>query len=118
MVCDFVHKFGLTINSPADQYRRIDHMLEEVSEYREAYNNKDAEGMLDALCDLIYVVLGTAAMNGFNRIDEAFNRVHTTNMMKKRIVNRYSSGIKFGIVKPTGWVPPHLKDLVCFPIVR
>lgn len=55
---------------------------EELQEYREAAHNCDLVGMLDALADLTYVVLGTAVEHGFVRFDEAFDEVHRSNMSK------------------------------------
>lgn len=88
-------------------------MQEELDEYHDAYKKKDLEGQLDALVDLVYVVLGTAYIQGLD-FNEAFRRVHEANMKKKRVENIEDSKRKssFDVVKPEGWEPPDLGDLV------
>ena len=75
-----------------------------------AYN---LEHMLDALVDLVYVALGTAHLHGFD-FDEAWRRVHEANMKKQRAERRADSKrkSKFDVVKPPGWRPPRMQDLV------
>lgn len=62
---------------------RLRLMLEELSELTIALHESDRIGSLDAICDLMYVVLGTAVAMGFGPIlDEAFREVHRSNMTK------------------------------------
>ena len=94
---------------------------------------------LDALVDLQYVLLGTAHLMGFNtdakivkqvqetpdempkpwsfvvnRFEEAWDRVQKANMTKVRTKNPADSKRKseYDVVKPEGWEPPQLHDLV------
>jgi predicted HAD superfamily Cof-like phosphohydrolase len=92
---------------------RIDFMEEELVEYIEASHSGNLEKQLDALVDLVYVALGTAHMQGFD-FNEAFKRVHEANMKKIRATNAESSKRKsaFDVIKPPGWSPPDLSDLV------
>lgn len=68
---------------------------------------------LDALVDTVYVALGNAHLHGFD-FREAFRRVHAANMAKVRAARPEDSvrGTAFDVVKPPGWAPPDLKDLV------
>lgn len=67
---------------------------------------------LDAVIDLLYITLGNAYLQGFTEkeLSEAWHRVHAANMQKVRGPSKRSD--KFDIVKPPGWQPPKLDDLV------
>lgn len=63
---------------------RYDLIKEELEELREAFNKKDKVEVLDALCDLMYVVEGTVLEFGMQNIfSKAFNEVHDSNMSKE-----------------------------------
>lgn len=83
---------------------------EELIEHQKAREEGDAAKELDALVDLVYVALGYAVMRGFD-FDEAWNRVHAANMRKVSGVPsaRHATA---DVVKPPGWTPPDLSDLV------
>lgn len=68
---------------------------------------------LDALVDLVYVALGTSYLHGFD-FREAWRRVHAANMTKVRALRAGDStrGSIYDVVKPQGFVPPDLSDLV------
>lgn len=76
---------------------------------------RDLEKQLDSLVDLNYVSDGTAYLHGFD-FDEAYERVHNANMKKVRVDSETLEGSvrksKFDVVKPEGWLPASLKDLV------
>lgn len=121
---------------------RINFMLEELREYAEAtgyvydnvekkfvlneYAKLDLEKAFDGLLDLQYVLSGTVRLHGFhtppagqvgneNRFDEGFFRVHWANMEKvraKRDGSDSKRGSAFDIVKPEGWMPAILEDLL------
>lgn len=89
---------------------------------RSAYESDLAEA-LDGLVDLAYVLFGTIHLHGFNRIfGEAWYRVHQANMGKVRANSDGTNSKRrspLDIVKPEGWEPPYIKDLVRgFPINR
>jgi len=115
MIKEFHEKFGLEYNGPPRRLPlelenfRIEFMQEEVNEYDSAFLVEQ----LDALVDLVYVAMGTAYLHGFD-FDEAFRRVHEANMKKKRSVGTILSGrgSAYDVVKPEGWEPPFLDDLV------
>ena len=104
---------------------RIKFMREELQEYEEAVSysptfdvingNFDAELAFDALIDLVYVALGTAYLHRFP-FNEGWDRVQAANMKKVRasgdddpLSKRKHSK---DVVKPPGWVPPVLIDLL------
>ena len=64
-------------------YLRMHLILEETAELMNAFVNHDELGAFDALCDLIYVTAGTAAV--FNMpLSEGFEEVHRSNMTKEK----------------------------------
>lgn len=118
---DFHEKFELP---PADEPKLLDQdlqdfrirfMQEELDEYREAVAEGNTEKAFDALIDLVYVAVGTAYISRFP-FAEGWRRVHAANMAKIR-VSRTPEGVterggKWDVVKPMGWTPPDLSDLV------
>lgn len=56
---------------------------EEVSELMKGLAGQDEEQILDALCDLLYVVVGTAVVYDLP-LGEGFLEVHTSNMTKEK----------------------------------
>lgn len=73
------------------------------------------EDQLDALVDMVYVIIGTAYLHGYRwRWQEAWDRVHRANMAKVRAASAGDSkrGSTFDVVKPPGWEKPTHKDLV------
>jgi len=92
---------------------RLDMVQEEVNEAHQAYANKDADGVVDALIDAIVFAIGT--LDAFE-VDayEAWARVHEANMAKE-------PGVKPGrpnpygfpdLIKPEGWKAPTHEDNV------
>jgi predicted HAD superfamily Cof-like phosphohydrolase len=92
---------------------RTKFMQEELDEYSSARSDSNLAGQLDALVDILYVAIGTAYQHGFD-LAEAWRRVHEANMQKVRVQKFQDStrGSLFDVVKPPGWVPPNLEDLV------
>ncbi len=120
MMQEFHEKFGLCYQGQPRQLPvdllgfRVNFMHEESTEYIQACFKKDLEKQLDALVDLIYVAAGTAYLQGFD-LDEAFKRVHAANMRKVKAQRDEEStrgNATFDVVKPSGWLPPDLSDLV------
>lgn len=118
-VRQFQLKFGLEYAGPPRVLPmdltafRVGFLHEEFKEYCEASDDGDTERMLDALVDLVYVALGTAYQHGFD-FNEAWRRVHVANMAKVRVERASDSkrGSTYDVVKPPGWKPPDLSDLV------
>lgn len=89
--------------------------LEESTELVLAIDRGELDEQLDALVDLLYVLIGTAVQLGVDRVlAEAFWRVHQANMKKVLVPSRLESkrDSAWDIVKPEGWSKPDLSDLV------
>jgi predicted HAD superfamily Cof-like phosphohydrolase len=80
---------------------------------------RNLEVQFDSLIDLVYVALGTAYLHGTD-FPEGWYRVHTANMKKVRVAKPEDSTrkSKFDVVKPRGWEPPDLSDLVASPAAK
>lgn len=119
MVSEFHQKFELEPTKgpdfPTEEIWKLKnrHMQEELDEIRATAINGDLEEYLDGLVDLVYVALGAAYLAGLP-FNEAFKRVHEANMKKVRAKSPEDSkrGSTYDIVKPPGWTPPVLSDLV------
>jgi predicted HAD superfamily Cof-like phosphohydrolase len=65
------------------QELRVNLLLEELEEYRVANTKGDITEVLDAIGDMLYIVLGTAVQHGMqNIVEEAFRVIHSSNMSK------------------------------------
>lgn len=138
-IADFHVKYGLPYSGkarvlPPELHNfRIKFMREEIDEHEEVqtflydettkpaeYRDQGVileglEKQLDALVDEMYVLLGTAYLQGmFSSFEEAWRRVHHANMQKVRATNAVDSarGSTFDVIKPAGWTPPSHKDLL------
>lgn len=83
---------------PDVELLRIRLMHEELYEYILALQEEQpAEKVADALCDLLYVVVGTAVAHGMGpMLDKMFREVHRSNMTKdfRPIGNGEKGGFK------------------------
>lgn len=113
---DFRVKFH---DEETDEYREEQETLVEAfdrEDHREIVNSLELQ--LDALCDAVWVLLGTADLQFGKRIFyEAWKRVVKANMAKVLATedpNAKDSGrdVKYDIRKPSGWTPPDHRDLV------
>jgi predicted HAD superfamily Cof-like phosphohydrolase len=90
-VLDFNKGFGVPVSNtirtdvfsklPKLTKLRLDLILEEVNELKEAMENHDMVETIDALADILYVVYGAGASFGID-LDKAFDIVHMSNMSK------------------------------------
>ena len=109
MVQDFHLKYGAVCNSRPtmlsadDAVRRISLIFEEGSEFAGFTRKKDMVGMIDSLCDLLYVTYGTAVEMGID-LQPFFEEVHKSNMTK---TSDKDSGGK--IMKGPNFVAPDIK---------
>lgn len=88
-------------------------MTEELQEYLQAGDSGDLGETLDALVDMQYLLLGTVIAHGFQEVfEEAFRRVHLANMAKEPGINARRKLLNQDAVKPSGWEPADLEDLV------
>lgn len=121
MVAEFNDYFGIPRADVVGDHRllydfqrlKITHMKEELAEYQEAVEAGNMEQAFDALIDLVYVALGAAYAHRFP-FNEGFKRVHDVNMTKQRALKPEDSkrGSKYDIVKPEGFQPASLTDLL------
>jgi phosphoribosyl-ATP pyrophosphohydrolase len=84
---------------------------EEWSEFHEAYHMKDECEQLKELTDLVYVCYQFAASQEWD-LDEAFRRVHESNMSK---LDEYGKPIyrpDGKVLKGPNYKEPHLLDLI------
>ena len=90
---DVVHDFMTVMGQPTPdklgmpektrQNLRVALLKEEVRELEEAVAANDITGVLDALCDIQYVLTGAVIEFGMNDIfEQAFDEVHRSNMSK------------------------------------
>ena len=92
---------------------RMSLMNEELDELNESAKYGIQIETLDGLCDLLYVVLGTACELGLD-LDEAFREVHASNMTK-------SPGNMRGdgkVLKGPEFVPPDLGPILARQMSR
>lgn len=118
---NFSEKFGLpqterpALLAAEDMEFRLKFLQEELDEMALAYENGDLENVFDAIIDLTYVALGTAWLMNLP-FDDGWKRVHAANMRKVRVPAADLSMSKrkhpWDIVKPHGWKPPVLEDLL------
>ncbi len=88
--------------------RLIEEEVDELMEAMRTYNKAD---ILKELVDIVVVCVGMADTYGWD-FDEAFQRVHQSNMSKvgKNGKPKYRSDGK--VLKSENYVPPDLSDLV------
>lgn len=115
-VRQFHADFALPINGITFEYKerlkfRMKMMEEEMREGWEALVDGNPVAFLDALVDLDYFIRGTAVELGWD-FDEAFRRVHASNMEKLHPDGKPHYREDGKVVKPPGWKEPYLDDLV------
>lgn len=95
--------------TPGMQDTQLRHALiaEEARETLEAIENNDFVGAIDGMCDLLYVVFGTAVAFGVD-LQPYFEAVHASNMAKAGGPVRADGKRQ----KPPGWTPPDIAGLL------
>ena len=97
-------------HAPLLKSERVDWFLnvvnEEANEFAEAWKSADAVGMLDALIDMAYFLLGRVYECGFTEAqwDKCFAAVHECNMTKRK--GNKGRGSDADAVKDADWVGP------------
>lgn len=96
---------------------------------KEKMANRDAEKILDGLVDLQVVLLGTAYLMGFFKVQGKYTPVYSTSPetktifetawdrvfnanLRKQVGVREKRSHKMDLIKPEGWEPPKFSDLV------
>lgn len=99
----------------ARQLNELHEHIKNNSRYlcRRMEGGRNLEMQFDSLIDLAYVCLGTAYHHGVD-FDEGWRRVHEANMKKvlAKSADESKRGYRFDVVKPKGWKPADLDDLV------
>jgi predicted HAD superfamily Cof-like phosphohydrolase len=109
----------IQINFNSDSFHetmryRLDFLDEELRELKEAVDHEDIVGVLDALCDLAWVAIGSA--HYFNLpFDEAWAEVRRSNLAKELRTEQDPAGKRGAIEtikKPDGWEPPDIRGVL------
>ena len=114
---DLHKQFGITheqieLTQEEKDFRTLA-MIEEVNEYMNANTKADE---LDALIDVVVFALGTAERQGMlNVFKTGYLRVMEANSKKEIGQNAKRNNFKIDLVKPEGWQPAVLEDLVSEP---
>ena len=118
---DSVRKFMLTFGQevkeksefPSDKIvkLRYDLIAEELSELKEALENKDIKEVADALTDILYVTYGAGHSFGID-LDKCFDEVQKSNMSKldkdgKPIYNEFGK-----VLKGPNYFEPNLNKFI------
>ena len=116
-VGEFMKTFGQEVkNKPSLSTEKINQLRisliqEELSELKEAMDNKDLLEVADALTDLLYVTYGAGHAFGID-LDKCFNEVQNSNMSKlgkdgKPIYNQLGK-----VMKGPNYFKPDLRKFV------
>ena len=116
---DFQKQYGLWDSSVRGFLKhdnmlvKIGHMVEELTEIRNAYEMQNLEEFCDGILDLIYVAAGTLNLMNMPAI-ELWNDIHLRNMNKIRATsgNTGKRGSTFDVIKPEGWSSPRTEDII------
>ena len=114
IVYDF---FGQEVKNKAEfpsekiQDLRVSLIDEELSELKEAIENKDIKEVADALTDILYVTYGAGHAFGID-LDKCFDEVQRSNMSKldengKPIFNEYGK-----VLKGPNYFKPNLEKFI------
>lgn len=109
-VARFHQALGVTIGTTPqirDAALRASLIREEADEAVAAIEAGNLVDAIDGLCDLLYVVYGTAVSFGVD-LEPFFDEVHRSNMTKVTSPRR-SDG---KVLKGAGWQPPRIRELL------
>lgn len=105
---DFHEKFEIEVGNswikPERRELRIKLIREEFEEYLEGEAENNPTKVLDALVDMVYVIIGAAIEYGFD-FSAAFEAVHLNNMAKLGPDGRPIIREDGKVLKPEGWKP-------------
>ena len=113
----FMKTFGQEVKEkaefPSDKITslRYDLISEELSELKEAINNKDIKEVADALTDILYVTYGAGHAFGIN-LDKCFEEVQNSNMSKLGDDGKPIYNEKGKVLKGPNYFKPDLKKFV------
>lgn len=107
---DFHRKFDQKIGAqPAlsEPEFRADLIEEEAKETVDSLRAGNIIEAIDGMCDLLYVVFGTAVTMGID-LQRFFDEVHRTNMLKEGGGKRLDGKV----LKPAGWEGPRIREIL------
>ena len=113
----FMKTFGQEVKEkaefPSDKITslRYDLISEELSELKEAINNKDIKEVADALTDILYVTYGAGHAFGIN-LDKCFEEVQNSNMSKLGKDGKPIYNDKGKVMKGPNYFKPNLDKFV------
>ena len=113
----FMKTFGQEVKEkaefPSDKITslRYDLICEELSELKEAINNKDIKEVADALTDILYVTYGAGHAFGIN-LDKCFEEVQNSNMSKLGEDGKPIYNDKGKVMKGPNYFKPNLNKFV------
>lgn len=103
-------------NGPAALVRAVSRyslLEEEWREYTKAMIEGDVVGVLDALVDMAYVIVGTGLIQfGRESFARAWAAVHESNMAKRWADGTFHLREDGKVLKPEGWEAPDLASIV------
>ena len=113
----FMETFGQEVKNKAEfpsekiQDLRVSLIEEELSELKEAIENKDIKEVADALTDILYVTYGAGHAFGID-LDKCFDEVQRSNMSKldengKPIFNEHGK-----VLKGPNYFKPNLEKFI------
>lgn len=109
-VAEFMTVIGQT-TADTPQFAAFDScrslIAEEYEEWRIASMSEDFPEAIDALADMLYVIIGTFQSFGVDA-QTVFNEVHRANMLKL-IGPKREDGKQ---LKPEGWTPPDIAGIL------
>jgi len=113
----FMETFGQEIKEKASfpnekiTTLRYDLIKEELSELKEAMDNKDLKEVADALTDILYVTYGAGHAFGIN-LDKCFEEVQNSNMSKLDLNGKPIYNDKGKVMKGPKYFKPDLSKFV------
>ena len=116
-VKNFMKTFGQEVKEkaefPSDKITslRYDLISEELSELKEAIDNKDLKEVADALTDILYVTYGAGHAFGIN-LDKCFEEVQNSNMSKLGKDGKPIYNDKGKVMKGPNYFKPNLNKFV------
>ena len=97
--------------SDKEMQDRVNYMLEEIHELVTAVARHDMAEIADALVDIVVFCKGTAVMMGLPW-EQLWKEVMRANMDKRPGENPKRPGFTHDLVKPEGWVPPRIQEVL------
>lgn len=117
-VIDFHIAFGHPVADFPNLHRdtdvrelRMELLNEEFNEYLDAERNNDLIGIADALGDMLYIILGTAAVYGIP-LEEVFTEIHRSNMTKLGLDGKPVYDENGKVIKGPLYQKPNIKGVI------